>query len=187
MPQVSLISGSSTRGIAKIFPEPRIENVDDVETGVLQTQRHDDSCNQATMPNIRVLLVDDSFMNRKIVRRMLDAEGCMIFDVVEADDGVEAFATIRDSMDASTPFDLVLIDSVMKVKHGPETVEDIRKELGFRGLIVGLTGNALPEDIANFKAKVWIYYCNFVVINISILYYICPLNLHSWILIDFLL
>ena len=35
--------------------------------------------------------------------------------------------------------------------NGPEAVKLIR-ELGFRGLIIGVTGNMLPEDIEDFKS-----------------------------------
>jgi CheY-like chemotaxis protein len=49
-------------------------------------------------------------------------------------------------------FDLVLLDYVMKAMHGPDTAAAIRN-LGFTGKIIGVTGNALPDDIEEFKRK----------------------------------
>jgi DNA-binding NarL/FixJ family response regulator len=42
------------------------------------------------------------------------------------------------------------MDFVMPVMTGPEATSKIR-ELGFYGLIVGVTGNALPEDVKTFE------------------------------------
>jgi CheY-like chemotaxis protein len=46
-------------------------------------------------------------------------------------------------------FDAILMDSVMPVMTGPEATVRIRA-LGYTGLILGVTGNALPEDIEMF-------------------------------------
>jgi len=37
--------------------------------------------------------------------------------------------------------------------HGPDAAAIMRKELKYSGVIIGVTGNALPEDIAKFIAK----------------------------------
>ena len=46
-------------------------------------------------------------------------------------------------------FDAILMDSVMPIMTGPEATARIRA-LGYTGLILGVTGNALPEDIEHF-------------------------------------
>ncbi len=40
-----------------------------------------------------------------------------------------------------------------KVMHGPETVQVLRNQLGYRGVIIGLTGNAMSEDVSSFKSS----------------------------------
>jgi CheY-like chemotaxis protein len=55
---------------------------------------------------------------------------------------------VKESIDNSIPFDLILMDSTMNNMHGPEAVRRLRQDLNFTGKIVGLTGNAHPEDIA---------------------------------------
>jgi len=44
------------------------------------------------------------------------------------------------------------MDYIMINMHGPEAVSKIRQECGSSVKIVGLTGNALPEDIATLMA-----------------------------------
>lgn len=48
-------------------------------------------------------------------------------------------------------FDLILCDNVMPNMNGPEAVKRIR-DLGYKGPIFGVTGNVLPDDIADFIA-----------------------------------
>jgi CheY-like chemotaxis protein len=43
-------------------------------------------------------------------------------------------------------YDVILMDSVMHRVSGLEATEAIVRRLGFRGLVVGVTGNILPED-----------------------------------------
>ena len=46
---------------------------------------------------------------------------------------------------------MVLCDSVMPVMDGPTAVQIIRG-LGYDGPILGVTGNTLPEQVADFVA-----------------------------------
>lgn len=119
-------------------------------------------------------MVDDSPLNRKINRRLLESAGKKPIEfgllyfllslaafmdflrlcfsggellnclVVEADDGVTALSAMRNS---SKPFDCVFLDSVMTEMHGPETAKQMRTELGYTNPIISVTGNTLPEDV----------------------------------------
>ena len=53
----------------------------------------------------------------------------------------------------SQMIDLILIDFLMKDMHGPEITYEIRSTFKFTGPIIGITGNALPEDIEIFITK----------------------------------
>ncbi len=68
---------------------------------------------------MKVLVVDDSGVMRKIIIRSLNAVGVM--DVVEAADGQEGFSLFQ-----AHSFDLVLTDWNMPVRNGLELVTDIR-------------------------------------------------------------
>ena len=71
--------------------------------------------------------------------------------VLEADDGATALEVMRSETAAGRVIDFVLIDFIMVHMNGPEAVQHMRAEMGYRGEVIGITGNALPEDLAYFK------------------------------------
>jgi signal transduction histidine kinase/CheY-like chemotaxis protein len=91
---------------------------------------------------VRVLLVEDDVLNRKIVGRMLIKGGC---EPVEAHDGAQALALL-----AQQNFDVVLMDWQMPVMDGLECTRRMRLgEAGPQGItlpIIALTANAFSED-----------------------------------------
>jgi len=93
-------------------------------------------------------------LNRKVLRRQIQSESSGIWQnavVKDADDGLTALEVMRTEMVAGECFDLVLLDFVMLQMHGPEAAKSMRSSLGFKGIILGVTGNALPEDVRVFK------------------------------------
>ena len=67
----------------------------------------------------KVLIVDDSAMSRRMVRRILEQGG---YSVIEADEGVAALETYF----LEKP-DLVLLDLVMKGMYGLEVLTKLRE------------------------------------------------------------
>lgn len=82
----------------------------------------------------RILVVDDSSSNRRILQKQLQNAK---FSVEVAVDGSEALEKIKDS----STYDLILIDNHMTVMHGPETVRRLRKR-GIQTIIIGITGDS---------------------------------------------
>ena len=72
---------------------------------------------------LRVLVVDDTEMNRRILRRQL--EGLQLH-VVEAIDGIEALAALESAYGRGAPFDLIVLDHMMPGLSGPAVVERVR-------------------------------------------------------------
>ncbi len=72
---------------------------------------------------LRVLVVDDTEMNRRILRRQL--EGLQLH-VVEAIDGIEALAALESAYERGAPFDLIVLDHMMPGMSGPAVVERVR-------------------------------------------------------------
>ncbi len=66
----------------------------------------------------RLLLVDDSATNRKVIRMLLSVTH---IDIAEAENGKEAIAQLEKQK-----FDLVLLDMHMPVMNGPDTILHIR-------------------------------------------------------------
>jgi len=84
-----------------------------------------------------------------MLRRMLESEASILVgSIQEAEDGVDAVALVRE---AGSAIDCIFMDSVMKQMHGPETVRHLRSKLGFTGKILGLTGNAMEDDVKHFQ------------------------------------
>ena len=95
---------------------------------------------------LQVLVVDDSVMNRKMmIRLLMSSHHRCVCD--EAAHGADACDKIKHTVGSLNSFDLILIDYQMPVMDGPTAIREIKK-MGFNGRIVGVTGNALPEDIS---------------------------------------
>jgi len=87
-----------------------------------------------------VWLQDDSGLNRKIVRRILESAPEVIPSnscLYEADDGTTALEEMRNLQAEGTEMDIVLIDFVMIAMNGPEAVSIMRQSLHFKGVIIG--------------------------------------------------
>ena len=99
------------------------------------------------------LVVDDSGLNRKMLCRLFRSQG---YTCEEADDGLKAVQKVRDKMATREgslgEYDVILMDFVMPNMDGPTATKEIR-DLGYRGRIFGLTGNALESDVNYFKDK----------------------------------
>ncbi len=88
---------------------------------------------------VKVLLVDDNYLNQRLGSAMLDDIGCT---VVLANNGKEALNYLQKEN-----FDLILMDVQMPVLDGFETTRRIRKEQDSKVPIVGLSANVYKEDI----------------------------------------
>ena len=103
-----------------------------------------------------------------MLQKLVEAEGknfAHLPKFAHANDGDVAVNMIKQSMSplsdidtvtgngaAENSYDAILIDNIMEKLHGPEATKIIRKELGYSGLIVGVTGNLLPSDRNYFIA-----------------------------------
>ncbi|MBZ5698057.1 MAG: response regulator [Acidobacteriia bacterium] len=72
------------------------------------------------MKRPRVLIVDDSSVMRKIVERSLRQAGLDLGDVVQAGNGIEALAAVREGV-----FDLILSDINMPAMDGLEFLRQL--------------------------------------------------------------
>lgn len=91
---------------------------------------------------MRVLLVDDMAVNRKLLRWMLQEDE---HETIEASNGEEAVALFEDEQP-----DMVLLDVIMPVMNGYETARMIKKKAGDRYVpIIFLT--AISDDDALAK------------------------------------
>lgn len=94
--------------------------------------------------NPRVLIVEDNFLNRKVLRKLLDS---LNVESDDAENGKQAVELVRKGV----PYDMILMDKEMPIMDGHEATRELRS-MGVKCPIVGLTGNALDSDRNQFLA-----------------------------------
>lgn len=91
-----------------------------------------------TAPGVKVLIVDDNVINRKVARGFLKN---YTFDLTEAESGPEAIQLVGDQR-----YDIIFMDHMMPGMDGIEVAEIIRRDCGENGaapVIIALTANAM--------------------------------------------
>ena len=74
--------------------------------------------------NLKILIVDDDFINRKLLQALLKKYPDIIRDTVEAENGSEALAAIK----GDAGINLVLLDVIMPVLDGKEFLKIFRSD-----------------------------------------------------------
>lgn len=89
--------------------------------------------------NLKILIVDDESLNRLLIRSVLGRKG---ISVIEAEDGRKGL----EAADAERP-DLILMDIMMPVLNGYDTVLEMKKRLGEMPPFCFLTAKSDHSDI----------------------------------------
>jgi len=95
-----------------------------------------------------ILIVDDEVSVRKFLRIVLESER---HEVLEANNGKEAMDLVHEKA-----FDLLIIDLVMPVQEGLETIGVLRRE-GARLKIIAMSG-----EVAGFGAELLLKMAEFL-------------------------
>jgi len=74
--------------------------------------------------NLKVLVVDDDFINRKLIQALLKRHPELIGEVLEAENGSEALTVLKEHPDIN----LILLDILMPVLDGKEFLKIFRSE-----------------------------------------------------------
>ena len=82
--------------------------------------------------NLKVLIVDDDFINRKLLQALLKKYPDVVRDTVEAENGSEALAAIK----GDAGINLVLLDVIMPVLDGKEFLKIFRSDSNNSGIPV---------------------------------------------------
>jgi signal transduction histidine kinase/ActR/RegA family two-component response regulator len=112
---------------------------------------HDSSdinLSESSLSGKKILLAEDNPVNKELVNRYLEKEGCIIKNVSNGAEAVEIYKNER--------FDLLLIDIQMPVMDGMEATEKIREfesEKGIKTPIIALTAYAMKTDREKFIAS----------------------------------
>lgn len=147
---ISQIRRRSTDSVRDFLPEDNLsdsdsdsdDNIKRLETEIDNEEEEEleTKWKKSFLP--KVLVVDDTELNRKVMCRLLSIRSS---SCEEAVDGLDAVAKVKQSLEDNTPFDVITMDFQMPNMDGPTATKKIR-ELGFTGLIIAVTGNALAAD-----------------------------------------
>ncbi|CAK8724750.1 hypothetical protein KKHLCK_14880 [Candidatus Electrothrix laxa] len=120
---------------ASLFLHRMISTLPETKQRMIRNLHEDDAIFQEK----RVLLVDDDMRNVFALAKVLRDRGMI---TVKAEDGIRALQTLEQG-----EFDLVLMDIMMPVMDGYETIKKIREQSQYEDLpIIALTAKAMQED-----------------------------------------
>lgn len=102
------------------------------------------SFNETSSISLRFLVVDDSRTSRRVLRHMLEKQMSPAHFVDEAVDGTEAVNMLKESMQASLPYNGVFMDFLMPGYDGAEATKMMRS-LGYQNEIIICTGFTDPD------------------------------------------
>eukprot|EP00607_Mallomonas_marina_P010604 CAMPEP_0182422460 /NCGR_PEP_ID=MMETSP1167-20130531/8165_1 /TAXON_ID=2988 /ORGANISM="Mallomonas Sp, Strain CCMP3275" /LENGTH=481 /DNA_ID=CAMNT_0024600543 /DNA_START=986 /DNA_END=2431 /DNA_ORIENTATION=- len=110
--------------------------------------KNESSTKKNEISAMTVLVVDDSELSRKMQCRLLRRR---FRSCIEAENGLEAFMKVQEVMltDSAVEIDLIVMDSEMPGMDGSEATKKMR-EIGYKGGIIGLTGNVSEDDVKLF-------------------------------------
>ncbi len=104
-----------------------------------QSEAPPDLMHKPNADHPRILVAEDNIVNQKVTIRMLERLG------LRADVAVNGRQAVQ--MDATTPYDLVLMDCQMPEMDGWQATAEIRKrENGRHHIIIAMTAEALARD-----------------------------------------
>ena len=169
-------SADHTASLQSVAPFPLTEHLHPIETTALvgrcdtSNDLHTETDYGWTKERLRgqrVLMVDDSPTNLKMCVKLLQRLGA---EVDKAEDGRIAVEMVQSMLqrqrnapqiphagleadsDRQVGYDFVLMDNLMPHMTGVEACRTMR-QIGYTGVIFGLTGNAFEQEIAEYLAQ----------------------------------
>lgn len=128
----------SAKNVNSVIPENNTHAVVDVEVNGAKSDH--------TLNVVNLLCVDDSAPSRKLMVKMLQRRG---YTCYQACDGIDCLEKVKLLTDEGIAIDAVLMDYEMPNLNGPDATRELIKR-GCNSVVIGITGNVLPEDIKTF-------------------------------------
>lgn len=112
-----------------------------------------DAAGPSEADGMRVLIVDDSSVIRRLVERSLRRSGAEVAEVIDAADGLEALAVLRQCELEGERLNLILTDIRVPGMDGFQFVEQMRAENLMAGVpVVLVTGEHCMTDVRRAMA-----------------------------------
>lgn len=103
-------------------------------------QEHENITTNITNLNQKILLVEDKYVNQKVISMMLEKMNC---DTIIANNGKEAIDLFEKNQ---TIFDIIIMDIQMPVMDGVTAVKYLKNNFTNLPPIIGLSANAVEGD-----------------------------------------
>lgn len=101
----------------------------------------------STDKNRRILIVDDSKLNIKIARKVLNA--CNFYDVEECYNGQQCL----DKINSDNQYDLILMDIMMPEMSGEVALTKLKENSRFKTPVIALTADAVAGAKEKYMAE----------------------------------
>ena len=102
------------------------------------------------MKQLKVLLVDDDTINRKLIKTLLSHHKNLVKEIIEANNGAEALEIVESNPD----IDLVLLDILMPILDGRGFLKAFRSHKSNSNIpvIVLTTDDSTKNEVLNYGA-----------------------------------
>ncbi len=102
------------------------------------------------MRQLKILLVDDDTINRKLIKTLLSHHQDLVKDIIEANNGAEALEIVESNSD----IDLVLLDILMPILDGRDFLKTFRSQKSNSNIpvIVLTTDDSQKKEVLNYGA-----------------------------------
>ncbi len=102
------------------------------------------------MKQLKVLLVDDDTINRKLIKTLLSHHKDLVKEIIEANNGAEALEIVESNPD----IDLVLLDILMPILDGRGFLKAFRSHKSNSNIpvIVLTTDDSTKNEVLNYGA-----------------------------------
>ncbi|RCK66522.1 Histidine protein kinase SLN1 [Candida viswanathii] len=97
------------------------------------------------LSHLKILVAEDNMVNQEVIKRMLKLEG--LTNLKMACNGAEAIDSVKESMEAGEPYDLVFMDVQMPKVDGLIATKTIRNNLHYNKPIIALTAFADESNV----------------------------------------
>ena len=132
--------------------EMKIDHTLGATANVLDIDRSGRRSSQGESEEKRILVAEDSSSSLKMLVRLLERAGHSCIPVSNGQEAVDAVRADFEELARNPNHNLIstiLCDFEMPICNGPEAAKRIR-EMGYGGIIFGVTGNILEEDVDFF-------------------------------------
>jgi len=137
-------SEGKDRGTTFVLTIPLYDIPDTVKPGQAKLKRRVLDWNK--LEPLRILVVDDSVVNRRLLTRLLERHGHIC---EEAENGRVAVERVKGMAHEGERFHCILMDYEMPELNGHSATRALRK-FGCDSFVVGVTGTLFSEDVQRF-------------------------------------